>query len=92
MSNSLSAFWFILMLATVLVALIYRKKVWALLLDLAIGTVVYMGAIFFVSWLGLRFPIRWAEWGYPILMISFVAYHILSNISRPSAIRPYGAL
>jgi hypothetical protein len=87
-----SAIGFILLIIMVLLVMIYRKKVWALLLDMAIGTVVYIGSIFFVSWLGIRLPVLWSQWGYPVVMIAFIVYHIIINFSKPSGSKPWGSI
>ena len=85
-------FGFVVVILLVVVVIIFRKKIVVLAMDLFIATIVYLGALFFVSWMGLKVPILLAEWGYPIMLVFFVIYHIVSNLSKPSTPRPLAGL
>lgn len=83
---------FILIIALIVFFVFFRKKLFALIADIAIGTVVYLVAVFVVSFVGLIPPIQWTIDLYPVMIFGFIAYHFYSNYSQPQRHRPLGAL
>jgi len=74
-------------------AIVLRKRFFALLLDLGIGTIVYLSAIFIIGWIGIILPLKVAEWGYPVMLVIFIIYHVASNLNiRSGYSRPLGGL
>lgn len=83
----------IILILIVVLAIVLRKRFFELLLDLAIGTIVYLSAIFIIGWIGIRLPIKLAQWGYPVMLIIFIIFHVLSNLNAgKGSSSPYGRL
>ena len=76
----------------VVLILLLRKKFFALLLDLAIGTVVYMAILFLIALVGIKIPVDMAAWGLPITLAIMIGYHMITNFSLPSKSKGVGAL
>ena len=69
----------VIVIVAVVLLVLLRKKFINLLMDIIIGTVVYLILLFLINWIGLTIPLTWAEIGYPIMLVIFVAYHIINN-------------
>ena len=69
----------VIVIIGVVLLVLLRKRFFALLLDVLIGTVVYLALLFLINWVGLTIPLLWAEIGYPIMLIIFIIYHIITN-------------
>lgn len=83
----------IFLVGIVLMIVFYRQKLFALLVDLFIGTMIFLAALFGISWLGIFIPPFWADVAYVFSMLAFIGYHIIINLSSPSRSRsPYGSL
>jgi hypothetical protein len=72
--------------------IIFKKKIFAVLVDFVLASVVYFGAIFAVTMFGIIIPAIWLEGCYPLMLIGFVIYHVYSNLASTPASKPFGAL
>ena len=90
MAGTIAAIVIVVIVVALLILL--KKKFFTLVLDLCIASLVYFGMVFIIGWLGIRLPISMAEWGYPVMLIAFIGYHVISNLNSRSGSKTLGSL
>jgi hypothetical protein len=73
----------IAVIALIIVLVVFlRKRLIALAIDVVVGTLLYFAILFIIAFFDIiTIPVVIADWGYPILLIAFIAYHIYSNLN-----------
>ena len=80
-----------ILIILVFLIIFLRKKIFALLIDCALGFILYILILFLISMAGIHTPILLADAGLPICIVGVIVYHLIANLAKPTA-KAYGSL